>query len=81
MKEISFERLVTYLSLVQFLSVVKVLVLFCLLLYLVFAVVIIKQVNLMRRSLNGILEWPLPVLAWIHFGFALSVFLLAAVIL
>jgi hypothetical protein len=61
--------------------VAKFLVLLALLLYLVFTIVVIRQVNLMRKALNGILDWPLIILAWIHFGMAMSVFFLAIVIL
>lgn len=76
-----FDQLINAFLSIQIWGVAKILVLLVLLLYLVFAIVVIRQVNLMRRVLNGVLGWPLVTVAWIHLGLAVGVFLLGLVIL
>lgn len=61
--------------------VVKWLLVLALGLYGVFAVVVVRQVQLMSRTLNGALELPLKLLAWLHMGVAVMVLLMAVVIL
>jgi len=60
---------------------VKIGFLIFLALYFAFAVVIIRQVKLMIRVLNGTLELPLQIMALIHLALAATVFLLALTIL
>lgn len=62
-------------------SLVKIGFLIFLALYFAFAVVIIRQVKLMIRVLNGTLELPLQIMALIHLALAATVFLLALTIL
>ena len=62
-------------------EVVKVLILFGLGLYLVFALVVIRQVQLMSKSLNGSLDLPLRLMALVHLGMVIGVFLFALVVL
>jgi len=62
-------------------GVVKVSILFGLGLYLVFAVVVIRQVQLMSKALNGSLDLPLRLIALIHLGMVIAVFLFALVVL
>lgn len=62
-------------------GVVKVLILFGLGLYLVFALVVIRQVQLMSKSLNGSLDLPLRLIALVHLGLVIGVFLFALVVL
>jgi len=50
-------------------------------LYLAFAVIVIRQVGLMGKTLNGSFNSSLKFVAWIHFLASLVVFLLALVIL
>lgn len=50
-------------------------------LYIVFAGVVIKQVNLMTETVHLPLEPTLKTIAWIHLIFSLAVFLLALLIL
>jgi hypothetical protein len=50
-------------------------------LYILFSLVVIKQVGLMVKSLNGQLDLPLKLIAYIHTGLALGVFVLALVVL
>lgn len=61
--------------------IVKVFVLLALAIYLVFAMVIIKQVSLMITTLEVGFEIPIRLLAWGHFLFALGIFVLALIIL
>ena len=61
--------------------VVKMMVLLGMVLYLIFAGVVIRQVQLMSGSLNGTLDLPLRTIAWVHFGVAVAVFLFAVVVL
>jgi hypothetical protein len=60
---------------------VKVLVLFGLLIYLCFAGIVIRQVNLMTRTLSTEFETPLKFVAAGHFLLAIGVFLLSLMIL
>ncbi len=76
-----FDQLISSLLSIQIWGVAKILVLLVLLLYLVFSIVVIRQVNLMRRVLNGVLGWPLMTVAWVHLGLAIAVLLLAIAIL
>jgi len=62
-------------------SLVKIGFLIFLALYFAFAVVIIRQVKLMIKVLNGTLELPLQIMALIHLALAATVFLLALTIL
>lgn len=73
----TLENLLNWLIQVNPWNGLKLLFLFGLLLYLVFAAVVVRQVNLMKRALNGALELPLSLAAWIHLGAALFVFWLA----
>ncbi len=62
-------------------QIAKIFVLFCLGLYLVFAYVIIRQVQLMINTLEMGSEDLIKTLALTHFFFALGVFILALIIL
>jgi len=48
-----------------------------LLIYLVFALVVIRQTNQMTQTLEVGFESPIKALAWLHLLFALSTFVLA----
>lgn len=62
-------------------GILKVPVLFALLLYVVFAVVVVKQVHMMTETLCDQLELPLKIVAAIHLAGAIFVFVLALIIL
>lgn len=62
-------------------EVAKFLLLFGILLYLVFAVLVIRQVQLMTRTLTGEMDQVVRILSWVHFGLAVAIFLLALVVL
>lgn len=51
------------------------------LLYIAFAVIVVRQVKLMKQTLNGILELPLRLVAWIHLGIAVLVLIIALIVL
>ncbi len=59
----------------------KILFLVAFLIYVAFAVIVVRQVNLMIKTLDGVLNLPLRMIAWIHLLAALIVFVLAVVIL
>lgn len=75
------EELFSKLMEIQIWSVVKVFVLIALGLYLVFAFMVIREVDLMNRTLQGVFNLPIKIIAWIHLIFAVFVFLLALIIL
>jgi len=60
---------------------VKILFIIGLSLYLAFAAIVIRQVGLMRRTLDGEFSLPLKLIAWIHLIISLGVFLLTIFIL
>lgn len=50
-------------------------------LYIAFAVIVVRQVGLMSKTLNGEFAAPLKLISYVHLLVALAVFLLALVIL
>lgn len=60
---------------------VKILILLCLLFYLVFAWVTLRQVEMMIRALDGSVNPYLRLLAVIHLGGSLLLFITALIIL
>jgi hypothetical protein len=76
-----FDSLIAFLFSVNIWIFAKLLVLLGLLLYLAFAAVVIRQVNLMVHALDGILNLPIRTIAWVHFLLATAVFLLAIFLL
>jgi len=66
---------------ISLLLIGKVFMMFALTLYLIFALVIIRQVALMTQTLDVGFEVPIKLLTYIHLGFAIVVFILALIIL
>ncbi len=62
-------------------ELIKLVVLFCLLLYLGFAVVVIREVQLMTRTVAGKLDSAISIISWIHFVLAIGIFLAALIML
>lgn len=62
-------------------GVVKLFALFGLLIYIVFSLVVVRQVNLMTETLEVGFEAPLKVAAIAHLLLAVGVFILALIIL
>ena len=62
-------------------DVAKLLMIFGLVIYLMFAVVVIRQVSLMCRALADERAWGLRLVAWLHLGATVGVLVLALVAL
>jgi len=60
---------------------IKLLFLLGFLFYIAFAIVVVRQINLMIQTLDGVLNLPLKLIAWVHLGVALLIFFLALTIL
>lgn len=60
---------------------VKLLFLVGLAIYVFFAAIIIRQADLMNRTLKGTLDVGVRLLAWVHFLAVIFIFILALVIL
>ncbi len=61
--------------------IVKIFFVIGLAVYLVFALVVLKQTNLMTSTVEMGFSTPVKLLAWLHLIFAIAVFLLAIIIL
>lgn len=59
------------------LGILKIFILFGILVYLIFAVVVVKQVKIMNATLKTPLEFPVQVSSFIPLAFAVAVFLFA----
>ncbi len=59
----------------------KIVYLVLFLFYFVFAFIIIRQVNLMVKALNGYFKLPIELIAWIHFFLVVGVFIFALITL
>ena len=59
----------------------KLAVLLLLVLYFIFALVVVKQVNLMNKAINGLMNRPLLIMAWALVVLAAIVIILSLVIL
>ena len=63
------------------LFIVKLLFLFAIVIYSIFAMVVVRQVNLMVETLEVGYEGMIKAIAWGHLLFAVGVFVLALIIL
>lgn len=62
-------------------AIVKWFFVFALFLYSVFSYVIIRQVRIMTKTLELGFNWPIKLLSYLHFLFALGLLFLAVLIL
>lgn len=62
-------------------SVLKILIIIVLALYIIFSLVLIKQVQMMTKTLEIGFETQLKLLSFIHFLFAVGVLIFAVIIL
>lgn len=76
-----FEELFNDLFNISIWSVGKTAVLIALVLYMVFSIMIIREVDAMNKTLIGVFNLPIYILAWIHAFFSIGVFILALIIL
>jgi len=72
-----FERLVEYLANFSFSLnwVLKGLFLFGMLFYLAFGVIVVRQVSLMSKTLEGSFDLPIKIIAWVHLGMIIGLML------
>lgn len=75
------DDLFQYLINFNFWILAKIFILTALGLYFLFAFVIIKEVNLMTRTVKSILTLPLKIISWVHLALVLLIFTLAVIIL
>lgn len=81
MNSLPWENLFNFVLSLSLWGLFKILVSFSLFLYVLFAVVVVRQVSLMLKTLGGQLELPLRLVAAIHLAGAIFIFVLALVIL
>jgi uncharacterized protein with PQ loop repeat len=62
-------------------GVVKLLLIFALSIYLVFAFMVIREVDAMLETLKGVFNLPIKLVAWLHFLFSILVLILAIIVL
>ena len=62
-------------------TMAKVFVLFAFSLYIIFSLVVVRQVGLMTRTLEVNFEKPLILFSYLHFFFAVGVFVFAFLVL
>ena len=62
-------------------TVVKVFVLIALGLYIIFGFVIMREVNLMNKTLTGVFNLPIKIIAYLYLIFSVLVFILALIVL
>ena len=62
-------------------ALIKILVLIILALYIIFALVVVRQVQLMTDTLEVGFEWQLRIIAFIHLIFAIGVLIFAVLVL
>lgn len=61
--------------------IVKIFILLGLGLYITFAFIVTREVDLMNRTLNGFFSLPIKIISWLHFLFSILIFLLALIVL
>lgn len=73
-----FDKFIEYLASFSFNLnwLFKSLFLFGMLFYIAFGVIVVRQVALMSKTLNGTIDFPVKVAAWIHLGMILGLFLI-----
>lgn len=73
-----FEKLIEYLANFSFSLdwIFKVPLLLGMLFYLAFGVIVVRQVGLMSKTLEGPFNIPIKVVAWIHLGMIIGLFLI-----
>ncbi len=62
-------------------QVLKIFILFALLIYFVFAIVVVRQVKIMTETFKTGFETTLRLISWLHLFLVLLIFLLAVAIL
>jgi hypothetical protein len=81
MNDSEIGQIIQFLSQIQFWDIVKILVCFALFLYVLVALVVLKQVNMMADVLDGQMNPTVKGIALFHLLGAILVFLIALVVL
>jgi len=81
MTNLNPEQIIQFLLKIQFWDVVKALVCFALFIYVLIALVVVKQVNMMAEVINGQMNPLIKIVAMIHFLGAILVLLIAIMVL
>ena len=76
-----FDQLIETITNLDPWSIVKAMVMLLLSLYIAFSFIVLRQVDLMRKTLMGRLNTVIKVIAFVHLGIAIFVWLLAFIIL
>jgi hypothetical protein len=66
---------------IQILGIVKIGFLIAIGLYLIFSFMIVKEVELMNRTITGIFNLPVKIIAWFNFILAVLILIIAIIIL
>lgn len=66
---------------ISVLTIAKVFILFALAIYIVFALVVIRQIGLMIKTVEVGFALPIRLIGWSHLLFAVGIFILALIIL
>jgi len=74
-----FEQVLNFIFKIQVWDIAKLIVSLIFLLYIVFALIVVRQVNLMAKTLVVPIDLPIKTVAWFHLGLAIFAFLLALV--
>ena len=77
----TFDKILNFLINIQIWTISKAIVCFALFLYIIFAVVVVRQVRLMTEAIDFSLDWFLKMVAMIHLLGAIFILLLAIIIL
>ena len=77
----NFDQLLTLILSIQIWGIAKLIVSLALLLYIIFALIIVRQVGLMAKTLIVPIDLLIKIVAWIHLSLAILVFLLALIVL
>jgi len=75
------EPILNFILGIQVWDIAKIFASFVFLLYVIFAFVVLRQVNLMAETLAVPIDLPIKALAWLHLGLAIFAFLLALIVL
>jgi len=76
-----FEQFLRWLVTIQLTDILKALGLVALGIYVVFAVVMVRQVGLMRETIDVEHDWWATLVVWIHLLLAIAVLVVAMVVL
>lgn len=63
------------------LSILKIIILIGILIYMAFSLLVIRQTQLMTRTITGKLDKPIRVISWIHFLITTFIFLIGLIAL